>query len=197
MIHRSILRSWGRWSSSRCQYETFMSMPKQRKKCTESMLFYDTCLWLDSIGGLGNDSRSTRIRIIVKQKGKTICCTGHRGVDNNNVTTSDQWSMLGSHGLDLHTQELGTTYMVWFEGGLSYFAIPSEHDTGLSKSMFTYTIHNILRFIFCKIVILGSHYEVRCSKTHGRGKIATQRSFPKVRSGMWKNGFRSQFDDKW
>ena len=68
-----------------------MSMPKKRKRCTEPELFCDACLYLDSIGGLGNDSASTRIRSIAKQKDKTICCTGHRDVANNNAPSGQCW----------------------------------------------------------------------------------------------------------
>lgn len=55
-------------------------MPRKRKRCTDAALFCDTCIFLDSIGGLGSDSASRKIRCQVKQSGKNVQCMGHRDV---------------------------------------------------------------------------------------------------------------------
>ena len=69
-----------------------INVPK-KTRYTEPALFCDVCLYLDSIGGLGSDSASKRIRSIAKKEGKTVVCAGHRSFTPviNNSAVDQRW----------------------------------------------------------------------------------------------------------
>ena len=104
-----------------------VSMSQKRTHCTESSLFCDVCTFLDSIGDIGSDSASRKIRCAVRKEGGKVEYMGHRRAS----TTRQCWD---------HTVWTCDAYMTYTGAkwdGLKedchiYFTTPSTYHAGLT-----------------------------------------------------------------